>query len=64
MRSLHFVGYVFAVSLSYDRVFVKNIMDELRSNSNFNFASFNGLRSRIHKLPWFAFPLAFRCCLS
>ena len=64
MRSLHFVGYVFTVSLSHDRVFVKYIMYELRGNSDLDLASFDGLRSRIHKLPWFAFPLAFRCCLG
>jgi hypothetical protein len=64
MRSLHFVGYVFTVGLSHNRVFVKDIMDELRGNSDLDLASFDGLRSRIHELPWFAFPLAFRCCLS
>ena len=64
MRSLHFVGYVFTISLSHDRVFVKNIMNELRGNSNLDLASFDGLRSRIYKLPWFAFPLAFGCSLS
>ena len=64
MRSLHFVGYVLIVSLSHDRVFVKDIMDELRGNSDFDLASFDSLRSRIYKLPWFAFLLAFRCCLS
>lgn len=64
MRPLHFVGYVFIVGLSHNRVFVKDIMDELRGNSDLDLASFDGLRSRIHKLTWLAFPLAFRCCLS
>ena len=64
MRSLHFVGYVFIVSFSYDRVFVEDIMDKLGGNSDLDFTSFDGLGSRIHKLPRFAFPLTFRGCLS
>lgn len=60
MRPLHFVRYVFTVSLSYNRVFVKDIMDKLGSNSDLDFASFDSFWSRIHELPWFTLPLAFR----
>ena len=64
MRSLHFLRYVITVSRSHDRVLVKDVMYKLRGNSDLDLASFDGLRSRIHKLTWFPFTLAFRCCLS
>ena len=55
--SSYFIRYIVTVGLSYDRVFVKDIVHQLRGDSNLDFSTFNGLWARIDQLSRFAFLL-------
>lgn len=53
----HVLRNVLAVGFGDDRVFIEDIVHELRCDSDFGFAAWHGLRTRVHKLARLALAL-------
>jgi hypothetical protein len=58
VKGTHILGHIFAVGFCYDWVFVKDIVHELRGDSNLDFASFDRFWTWVHELAGFALLLA------
>lgn len=58
MTGAYLTWDIFAVSSPDDRVLLKDVMNQLRGDHDFNL-SINSLRTRIDKLTRFPFPLIF-----